>query len=496
MFEASHASPILDYFRVPYAVGAAPTVADPTATPPSLGRLQTPSNGRTSRSLWWPRAGEHAQLGTVRPARYQLGKSWLVGHVLADDRARQLLPHLGAGWRPIATIRCVTGASAASVWRDGTGNVFLPFDMGEVMENFWSERYQWVGRSPRRAQARAAVLRGYYLARPAIPRPAQLALRRRLSRIQARSDFPRWPIEDSLHDLYAWFLGLLAETAGQPIPWLDMWPDGRSWALVLTHDVETDVGVGNIHLLRDPERAAGYRSSWNFVPERYQVDGSVLDSLRNEGCEIGVHGLRHDGHDLGSRALFERRLPAIRRYAEQWQAVGFRSPATQRVWEWMPELGFDYDCSYTDTDPYEPQPGGCCSYLPYFNQEQVELPITLPQDHTLFAILGHADGDLWVEKARHLRARGGMALALAHPDYAADDRLAGAWQRLLEEFRDDGTAWKALPREVAAWWRRRAASSIRETAQGWRIEGPAAAEGRVRLVTPVDAPAGIGVVTP
>ena len=51
----------------------------------------------------------------------------------------------------------------------------------------------------------------------------------------------------------------------------------------------------------------------------------------------------------------------------------------------MPRLGFEYDSSYTDTDPYEPQPGGCCSYLPYFNESLVELPITLPQDHTVFS---------------------------------------------------------------------------------------------------------------
>jgi hypothetical protein len=370
------------------------------------------------------------------------------------------------------------------VWRSADGDVFLPFDMGEVMQNLWSERYRDVGRSRGAALAKAALLRGYYLTRPAIPRPAQLALRRRFTQVQEHTPFPRWPVEDSLHDLYAWLLGVLADIRGGPVPWLDMWPGGRSWALVLTHDVETEFGYRNMDLLRDPERAMGYRSSWNFVPERYAVDDAVLERLRDEGCEIGVHGLRHDGHDLGSRRLFDQRLPAIRAYAERWQAVGFRSPATQRVWDWMPELGFDYDSSSPDTDPYEPQPGGCCSYLPFFNEEQVELPITLPQDHTLFAILRHTSGDVWLDKARHLRERGGMALVLAHPDYATNPHLAAAWGRLLTEFQDDDTAWQALPREVAAWWRRRAASVIRRSNDGWRIEGPAAGEGSVRQATP------------
>jgi hypothetical protein len=487
MFRASHRCAFLDYHRVPYDVVADPDESD---RPAFLGRLhRVAGDADGGRSLLWLRSEARDQLGTSCVlGRHRLGDSWVVGHVVPDT-AVEWLPRVGTGWHPTHSLRNENGTHVASVWRDRYGSVFLPFDMGEVMANLWSERYREVGRSRTTAQAKAALLRGYYLAKPAISRSTQLALRRLLTRMQGRATFPRWPVEDSLHDLYGWLLAVLAELRGGPVPWLDMWPGRHTWALVLTHDVETDVGYRTIHLLRDPERAAGYRSSWNFVPERYAVEESVLQQLRQEGCEVGVHGLRHDGHDLGSRRLFEQRLPRIRGYADQWQAVGFRSPATQRVWEWMPELGFDYDCSYTDTDPYEPQPGGCCSYLPFFNRDQVELPITLPQDHTLFVILQHADGDLWIEKARHLRERGGMALVLAHPDYAHDPRLAGAWARLLDEFRDDDTAWQALPREVADWWRRRASSAIRPDGTGWRVEGPAASDGTVRFATPTSGPA-------
>jgi hypothetical protein len=234
-------------------------------------------------------------------------------------------------------------------------------------------------------------------------------------------------------------------------------------------------------LLRAVERDLGYCSSWNFVPERYTVDPAVLATLRAEGCEVGVHGLRHDGRDLASRRMLEERLPAMRSYADTWGAVGFRSPATQRSWDLMPLLGFDYDSSYTDTDPYEPQPGGCCTYLPYANEDLIELPITLPQDHTLFAILQHRDGTLWREKAREIRGRGGMALVLAHPDYAVDERVARAWRELLEEFADDPSVWQALPRDVAAWWRRRRESTPVRVGSTWLVQGPAADEARVRL---------------
>ena len=482
VFRSSHASPFLDYFRIPYEV------VGPAAGPPLpgfVGRLESSEDPGAGGTLFWLRARARAQLGTACvEGRYRLGTATFAGSVLPDSSATGRLAALGSGWRPTEAVLDMSGRRTASIWRDGAGNVFVPFDMGEVMQNFWSERYRDIGRSRAAATARTALLRGYYLARPAIPRQAQLALRRRFTRIQDRSTFPGWPLESSLHELYAWLLDLLAEVRGGPVPWLDMWPDGRTWALVLTHDVETEFGCRNLHLLRDAERAAGYRSSWNFVPERYVVEPALLDRLRAEGCEIGVHGLRHDGRDLGSRTLLEQRLPAIRRYADRWGAVGFRSPATQRVWEWMPELGFDYDSSSTDTDPYEPQPGGCCTYLPFFNEELVELPITLPQDHTLFAILPNTPPDLWVQKARRLRDQGGMALALAHPDYATDPRLAHAWQLLLDEFRDDDSAWRALPREVAQWWRRRAASTVRRERGGWRVEGPAARDGRVRLHQP------------
>jgi hypothetical protein len=502
LFQASHPFAFLDYHRVPYTVElqhrTAPHHERGSNEPLTfLGRLRGVSRGADEGGtlLWFRAESRRLVGGSCVLGRYRLGDSWLVGHVVPDTTAVEWLPRVGNGWRPTRSLRDEGGTHVASVWRDEEGNIFLPFDMDEVMTNCWSERYRQVGGSRPVAVAKAALVRGFYVAKPAIPRRAQLALRRGFSRVQGRATFPRWPTEDSLHDLYGWLLAVLADVRRRPVPWLDMWPGRRTWALVLTHDVETELGCRTIHLLRDPERAAGYRSSWNFVPQRYDVDDSVLQGLRDEGCEIGVHGLRHDGRDLGSRRLFEQRLPAIRAYAQRWTAVGFRSPATQRVWEWMPDLGFDYDCSYTDTDPYEPQPGGCCSYLPFFNQEQVELPITLPQDHTLFVILQQTDGDVWLDKARHLRDRGGMALVLAHPDYAVDPRLSGAWSRLLEEFRDDDTAWRALPREVAAWWRRRASSTLRESDGGWRVEGPAAGEGAVRFATSETSSLAPGVVS-
>jgi hypothetical protein len=481
LFETSHPYPFFDYFRVPYRVrpstqpsapaGAAAFVRTLTAVAPP---------GQDARSLRWigadtiPAArGAAGQLG-----RYQLRDFTFFGHVVPDAAVPAMLPGQGRGWRKDEPIRAAGERQVAATWRDTDGNVFLPFDPGEVMQLYWSEGYRAVGRSGIAALGRATALRCYYLVRPAMPRPLQLALRRQFARVQTASSFPGWPIEDSLHDFYDWLFTVTADLAARPVPYLGLWPDGRSWALVLTHDVETAVGLSNVDLLRGPERAHGYQSSWNLVGGRYQVDEETVRSLQDDGCEIGVHGLQHDGRDLAERLIGER-LPAMWEHAGRWNAVGFRSPATHRDWELMPRLGFQYDSSYTDTDPYEPQPGGCCTYLPYFNRGTVELPITLPQDHTLFTILRHADGSLWLRKAEHIRDRGGMVLVLTHPDYARDQRLADGYQALLDTFADDGTAWRALPREVAAWWRGRAASTLSQRGDSWAIDGPAASTGRV-----------------
>jgi hypothetical protein len=95
-------------------------------------------------------------------------------------------------------------------------------------------------------------------------------------------------------------------------------------------------------------------------------------------------------------------------------------------------------------------------------EDLVELPITLTQDHTLFELLGHRDETSWVEKARFLRDRGGMALIITHPDYVSNPHLVSSYCRFLQEFAADSSAWKALPRDVSSWWCRRSKSSLKE----------------------------------
>jgi hypothetical protein len=79
-------------------------------------------------------------------------------------------------------------------------------------------------------------------------------------------------------------------------------------------------------------------------------------------------------------------------------------------------------------------------------RELVELPITLPQDQTVFVILGHDDEALWLKKTELLRQQGGMALALTHPDYLDVGDSLRAYDRLLAQYESDTTVLEGAAR--------------------------------------------------
>jgi hypothetical protein len=465
LFESTVPFGLFDYFRVPYLQVDARNDGSP-----GLAQLRTLGEASTLR--WTP--ASLLALSGRRPAQHHIDSLRIFGAVASNAQMQAWLRHYGGTWQQLYPLRDESGAPAGAVWQGDDGSICLPFDPNEAITNYLLERYLTFSRRPALNRLTALARGGYYRARPALPRALQLSLRRSFSRLQAKREFPRWPTETALHDLYAFLFRLARDIARRPIPYIGAWPRPWSWSLVLTHDVESQVGLSLLPRLLEVELTAGYRSSWNFVPKkRYTVSEELLQTLRAQGFEIGVHGLYHDGRDLESLTTLRRRLPEIRTFAERWNAEGFRSPATLRSAELMPLLGFDYDSSFPDTAPFEPQAGGCCTWLPYMIGDLVELPITLEQDHTLFELMGHQDGSAWLEKASFLRERGGMALVITHPDYAENPALLASYRGLLNEFREDESAWKALPVEVSTWWRRRAASKLEEVDGKWRVTGPA-----------------------
>jgi peptidoglycan/xylan/chitin deacetylase (PgdA/CDA1 family) len=345
-----------------------------------------------------------------------------------------------------------------------------PLGYGRSTDGF-DATYYLEERFARRARtARSLTL--YYRLKPLIPRRAQIALRRSLARCLRRRHevegrFPRWPVEPLLVERReAHLRERLRRSGAARVPFVGLWPGGHRFAYVLTHDVEGPRGLAEAKRLLEVEARHGMVSAWFLVAEDYPVEPAVLDAIRAAGGEVGLHGLHHDGRLFESRDRFERQLPRIHRYLSEWDAEGFRSPATHRHAGWMPELGSCYDSSFHDTDPFDAQPGGCCSILPYFLGDLVELPITLPHDFTLFEILRERDIGLWREKASWIAEHGGLVNVLVHPDYALTEERRRHYDELLGFLASLDGGWHALPRDVARWWRRRAALEARLAEDG------------------------------
>jgi glycosyltransferase involved in cell wall biosynthesis len=246
------------------------------------------------------------------------------------------------------------------------------------------------------------------------------------------------------------------------------WPDGKKFALVLTHDVESASGLAKCRPLMELERKLGFRSSFNFIPEGdYLSPAGLRSELVQNGFEVGVHDLRHDGKLYWRRNNFTESARSINRYLEDWNASGFRAAFMLHDRESLHHLNIEYDASTFDTDPFEPQPVGVNTIFPFWISDgngggYVELPYTLPQDSTLFLVLDEKSPEIWKNKLDWLIARGGMALLNVHPDYIGfKGRLElseypAAWYTDFLHYikeRYAGEFWNPLPKEMAQWYK-------------------------------------------
>lgn len=323
----------------------------------------------------------------------------------------------------------------------------------------------------------------YYRVKPFIPQSVRTAVRRKIA----------CRVRDTVADIWP----IMPGSERPPQDWPG-WPGGKRFALVLTHDVESAAGLARCRELIKLEMEVGVRSSFNFIPEGgYRVPGDLREELRANGFEVGIHDLRHDGRLFASREGFNRNAARINGYLRDWGAVGFRSGFMLHNLDWLHELEVQYDASTFDTDPFEPQPEGRHTIFPFWvsappsqssdvrrqtsadrfsggryssfdirhsatsGSGYVELPYTLPQDSTLFLLLGEKTASIWKHKLDWIAEHGGMALFITHPDYMTfsngSDVKAGQYpvklyKSLLEHVRSQyaGQYWQPLPKEMAA----------------------------------------------
>lgn len=357
------------------------------------------------------------------------------------------------------------GRHSCVLWFPEEGALVVPFDPNQAIDSFRHEDYVPM---KRRTALPKPVLAFYYaVAKPLMPRALKHRLRRALARrAMAAPDSLSWPTDESLDALMRFLLRMIMLASGRDeLEFAWFWPDRHPWAATLTHDVETADGLARVPHVMELERARGVRSSFNLVAIDYDVGDELLDAIHAEGFEAGVHGYTHDGLLFSSRPVFEERKGTINEFGRRIHAAGFRSPATYRDRGLMQELEFDYDSSFSNTAPCEPQPGGCGSFFPYVMGDLIEVPITLPQDHTLFELLGEGDAGTWMKALATIESAHGMACVLAHPDpapgYIGMPANEAHYFRVVDAVTRGG-AWVALPREIARWWRRRAETPVSE----------------------------------
>jgi hypothetical protein len=367
---------------------------------------------------------------------------------------------------------------------EGT-RLYLPFDLTQIVDNLRRERYQlnsW--HSLEKITGGKTSRAVYYLLRPILP----ISVRKHLQRARLsgwdKILFPRWPVDSTVESLMAHTVSLLLKARqAERVPFIWFWPNGAPAALIMTHDIEASSGRDFSAQLMDIDDSYGIKSAFQVVPEmRYDAHAEFLDVFRRRGFEVNVHDLNHDGALFQEKEEFLRRVEQINRYVKGFGAQGFRAGAMYRNQDWYDAFKFSFDMSVPNVAHLEPQRGGCCTLMPYFIGNILELPLTTTQDYSLFHILGDYSIELWKQQIDLIIKKNGLISFIVHPDYVIEEKARNVYLDLLGHLartRADKKVWMALPGEVDRWWRNRSQMQLVRAGNGWRIEGPHKERARV-----------------
>src|SRR5712692_10485582 len=354
------------------------------------------------------------------------------------------------------------------------GKLGLPFDPSEIINNLRLERYA----NPVNMETSFEKFfrKLYYLLRPL----TSLTVRKQIQKFHARNwkkkAFPKWPVDITVEEICETLLLKSMEAKGvNSVPFVWFWPDGATGCMTITHDVETRAGRDRCAKLMDVDDSFGIKAAFGIVPEeRYDVSSSLLELMRNRGFDVVIQDLNHDGRLFDNKEEFLRRVKIINRYGREYGAKGFRAAILYRKPEWYDALEFAFDMSVPNVAHLDPQRGGCCTVMPYFIGDVLELPVTTIQDYTLFHILGERSIDLWKVQVNRILGKNGLMSFIVHPDYVTEHDTLSVYEGLLgylRELREKTLIWTALPAEIDSWWRARSKMSVVKHGNSWRIEG-------------------------
>ena len=423
-----------------------------------------------------------------------------------DSRSRFLYQQLTGtpgffrfGPEAICYGRCDSGRTSQAPWSDlfdalveahiEDGCVRLPFNPTEVIDNLRRERYaSFVAPRSYSLMRNAWTRKAYYYLRDILPLRARRQFQRAYLSGRRALPFPQWPVDFTVDTLHEHFLRLSMVAMGtQKVPFIWFWPEGAPGCLIMTHDVETAVGVNFVSRLMDMDDAHGIKSSFQVIPGgRYEIPDNLVQQIRSRGFELNLHDLKHDGSLFQDRDRFLAQAAQINEYVRAFQSLGFRSGAMYRNQEWFEAFEFSYDMSVPNVAHLEPQPGGCCTVMPYSIGKIVELPLTMTQDYSLFHMMDDYSIDLWKSECNQILRHNGLISFIVHPDYVVEQRARKVYVDLLRyllHLREDNKLWAALPRDVNRWWRNRSQMELVRDGDQWHIEGPDKERARIAFAT-------------
>lgn len=286
----------------------------------------------------------------------------------------------------------------------------------------------------------------------------------------------------------------------------DIWPDGKKFALCLTHDVDKidkswwhcayyllkgrdfnqieslftknkEMPYWNFERIMDIEKRYGVRSTFFFLNETkkanllkystyalsfgyYNIKDprilGVINTLDAGGWEIGVHG-SYDSYQskkllLGEKETLEtilgKRITGIRQH--------YLNLDVPKTWLLHKEAGFEYDSSFGFRDRPGFRDG---KDLPFYTVDggPLEIPLAI-MDGPLFKTSGNNEV-AWhtcQELVEYSEEHGSILTILWHNDRFNDSEYPGQgqiYEDIIKECQKRG-AWVATGGEVASWWTR------------------------------------------
>ncbi len=220
------------------------------------------------------------------------------------------------------------------------------------------------------------------------------------------------------------------------------------------------------------------RKTWKHMGRRYRLDDpavkQVLETLQLKGHDIGLHGSYDSYLDAALLSEEKKELEKILSghvYGTRQHNLNFRFPDTLLIQE---KAGLLYDSTLGFNNTLGFRWGTCFPFYPFDPKDQrglniLEIPLVI-QDTVFFRYQ-----DPWGEflkLVKEIQSYQGVLTLLWHHAVFNDDEFPGwgpLYSRIIEFCKQQG-AWVTNGREIAEWWKGRESIRIKAEFDGFTMK--------------------------